>query len=189
MPKPPVLPTVNWKDVFENGREFSAWLAHDENKDNHDKIREGVENQKLTPEDESFLADLTKTVHVIAIAEAWCGDVVRNVPPLQKLANGSKQVKVRYIEREQYPDVFVRFLTNGGEAIPKFVFLSEDFVECGNWGPMPDLCREWISRGKGCNDVGKAREKVGAIYEGDPDKRMVIDEIKHLLDIASTVSL
>ena len=70
-----------------------------------------------------------------------------------------------------------RFLTNGGEAIPKFVFLSEDYVECGNWGPMPEECRRLIARGKACGDVPAARKKVALLYEADPERRVVIDEL------------
>ena len=91
---------------------------------------------------------------------------------------------MRYISREQHPEVFVRFLTNGGEAIPKFIFLSDAFVECGNWGPMPGLQRELIARGKACGDVGAARKKVAAFYEADSNNRMVVSELVHLIDIA-----
>jgi len=79
----------------------------------------------------------------------------------------------------------VRFLTNGGEAIPKFVFLNEAFVECGNWGPMPDACREVIARGKACGNIPAARRKVSAMYDADPNLRAVVTELLHLIDIAA----
>jgi hypothetical protein len=97
-------------------------------------------------------------------------------------------VNVRYVTREQQKDVFVRFLTNGGEAIPKFVFLSEDYVECGSWGPMPEECRKLIARGKACGNVPAAREKVAALYDADPDRRVVVRELLELLQTAAAVS-
>jgi hypothetical protein len=131
------------------------------------------------------LAALRRPVHVVAIAEDWCGDVARHVPALRAMEEASEQLRVRYITREQYLDVFTRYLTNGGEAIPKFIFLNDKFVECGNWGPMPAACRTLIARGKACGDVGTARKLVAAAYEADPDLRIVVDELYALVELAS----
>jgi hypothetical protein len=120
----------------------------------------------------------------LAIAEDWCGDVVRHLPIVQKMADAGKNLQVTYLTREQFPDVFARFLTNGGEAIPKFVFFNDKFVECGQWGPMPQQCRELIARGKACGDVPNARRKVAALYDLDPECRVVVAEIMTLIDIA-----
>jgi hypothetical protein len=106
------------------------------------------------------------------------------VPVLQRLAQAAPNLHVRYITREQHPDVFVRFLTNGGEAIPKLVFLSDQFVECGNWGPMPAADRVLISRGKACGDVGAARKKVGMSYQQDGERTIVVQELMALIEIA-----
>ncbi len=187
MPRPPILPTIDWKKIFDSGKDYAAWLAQKESPENCQKMDEARKALALEPHIEGFLKGLARPVHVIAIAEDWCGDVVRHVPVLQKLADMTPMLKVRFITREQHPDVFVRFLTNGGEAIPKFIFLSEQFVECGNWGPMPDLCREYISRGKAAGDVGVARKKVSALYEMDNQgKRMVIGELLRLIDVTLT---
>jgi hypothetical protein len=161
MPRPATLPIINWKVIFDSGLEYGAWLAAAESAEQRDKME--VQRQALTLETAvvGLLAALPRPVHVVAIAEDWCGDVVRHVPVLQRMAEAGPQLKVRYISREQHPEVFVRFLTNGGEAIPKFIFLSDHFVECGSWGPMPECCRELIARGKACGDVATARKKVG----------------------------
>jgi len=185
MPRPPVLPLLDWRAIFDSGLEFDAWLADAENPHYRDLMRESAARLPLPPEAEQTLASLTRPVHVVAIAEDWCGDVVRHVPALARMASATPQLRVRYISREQHPQVFVRFLTNGGEAIPKFVFLSEAFVECGNWGPMQADCREWIARGKARADVGSARARVSAAYQADPNLRQVFLELAHLVEIAS----
>ena len=186
MPRPAVLPLVDWKAVFESGQAFPDWLAAAESAENRRKIEDLRQSLVLDPQTLGFVAALPKTVHVVAIAEDWCGDVVRHVPVLQALAEAAPCLRVRFISRLQHPEVFVRFLTNGGEAIPKFIFLSEAWVECGNWGPMPAACRELIARGKACGDVAAARRKVSAWYEADSGRRMVVQELMQLLDIAAT---
>ncbi len=188
MPRPPILPVVDWKLVFSSGTQYEQWIAGAESKDHANTMEEGRRTQPLESHVMGMLGALTRPVHVVAFAEDWCGDVVRHVPVLEAVADAAPQLKTRYVTREQWPDIFARYLTNGGEAIPKFIFLSEQFVECGNWGPMPDDCRKLISRGKAAGNVGAARRKVSALYAADDTKHSVLSELLHLIDIASTTT-
>lgn len=188
MPMPPILDVVNWQEIFASGQDFDAWLAGAQNPDKKQKMQELLAEQRLDPQVEAHLKGLPRTVHVVAIAEDWCGDVVRHVPVLQRMAQATDRLHVRFIPRAQHRDVFVRFLTNGGEAIPKFVFLSESFVECGSWGPMQANCRKLIARGKASGDGKTARERVSALYDADPERRVVVEELMELVDIASALS-
>jgi len=186
MPRPATLPTIDWKAVFESGQDYAAWLAAAESPEQRDKLEAQRAALVLEPQVAGFLAALPRPVHVVAIAEDWCGDVVRHVPVLQRMAEAGPMLEVRYLTRQQWPEVFVRFLTHGGEAIPKFIFLSDRFVECGNWGPMPGACRELIARGKACGDVAAARKKVSSLYEADGNRREVLRELAHLVDVAAS---
>jgi hypothetical protein len=188
MPRPPILPTVDWRALFADAKDFETWLASGESPENQEKMRGTLAELTMPPDVASFLQALPRPVHVIAIAEDWCGDVVRHVPVLMKMAEHSPRLRVRFIAREDSPETFVRFLTNGGEAIPKFVFLSEDFVECGNWGPMPNACREYIARGKACGDGKLAREFVGDKYKSNADRQAAFEELARLADIAASPS-
>jgi len=185
MPKPPLLPVLDWASIFESGRSFAAWLESGESVENRRRMREDIERVSLENQEAAWLQALERPVHVIAIAEDWCGDVVRHVPVLERLAGASNgRLRVRYISRAQHPDVFVRFLTNGGESIPQFVCLNDRFVECGHWGPMPAACRGIIARGKACGDIPAARERVSALYAADPGRRDVVRELLELVGVA-----
>jgi len=186
MPRPATLPLIDWNAVFDSGLDYAAWLDAAESAEQREKLEDQRYALTLEPAVAGFLAALPRPVHVVAIAEDWCGDVVRHVPVLQRMAEASPQLQVRYISRQQWPDVFARFLTNGGEAIPKFIFLSDRFVECGNWGPMPEACRELIARGKACGDVSAARKKVSTRYEADANRREVVRELMNLVDVAAS---
>ena len=187
MPRPPVLPLLNWQEILAKGKAYSEWITTGESPENREQMEALRQKLTLAPHVEGFLKALPRKVHVAAFAEDWCGDVVLHTPVLQKLADTAPNLEVRYLYREDSPDAFARFLTNGGEAIPKFVFLSDNYVECGNWGPMPAMCRELIARGKACGDVSLGRKKVTGIYESDPNCRMTVEELIHLIDIASTI--
>jgi len=187
MPRSPILPVLDWREIFSHGLDYKAWIRQGESPEKRDVMEERLAGLELEAPVEGFLQALPRQVYIVAFAEDWCGDVVRHTPILQKLANAAPKLEVRYLARNDRPDVFVRFLTNGGEAIPKFVFLSEAFVECGAWGPMPALCRDIIARGKACGDVPLARQKVKAIYEAGTDSRLVTKELLHRIAIASAV--
>ncbi|MDZ4860040.1 MAG: thioredoxin family protein [Candidatus Hydrogenedentes bacterium] len=188
MPQPPILPIIDWKCVFDSGAPYQKWVGVAENREHAAAMEELRRTQQLDAHVMGLLGALARPVHVIAIAEDWCGDVVRHVPVLEALADAAPQLKTRYISRAQWPDVFIRFLTNGGEAIPKFIFFSDKFVECGNWGPMPESCRTLISRGKATGNPGVARQKVSAAYAMDDTRRDVVAELLQLIDIALTVA-
>lgn len=187
MPRPPVLPTIDWRAVFASGADFAAWIEAAESAENRGKMQTALAEMPLHPATAAYLKALPRVVHVVAIAEDWCGDVVRHVPALVRLAQATDKLKVRFIAREQHKDVFARFLTNGGEAIPKFVFLSDAFVECGNWGPMPDDCRRLIARGKASGKGGDARKRVSALYAADPACESTTRELMVLIETASAL--
>ncbi len=186
MPRPPLLPLLDWKTIFESGQEYAFWIAGAEFPAKRQTMEAFHDALELEPQTLGFLSALPRIVNVVAIAEDWCGDVVRHVPVLQRLAEVAPKLRVRFITRQQHPDVFARFLTNGGEAIPQFIFLNDAWVECGNWGPMPASGKELIARGKACDDIAAARKKVAALYEVDTHRRMAVQELVKLLDIASS---
>lgn len=189
MPQPPILPPINWPEVFNSGKTYADWLATPDDPSHVEKIMGFAARVRITELETAWLKALPREVHVLAIAETWCGDVMRHIPVLAALAERAPRLQLRCTSRAAHPDVFARFLTNGGEAIPKFVFLSDKFTECGNWGPMPEACRRLISRGKGLGDVGLARQRVSALYDADPNLREVTRELIDLIDIASSTAL
>lgn len=186
MPAPTILPPIDWPGIFEGGRDYEAWLAAGKTPGSAEAMRTLVEELVFEPQVSAFLAALERDVHVIAIAEDWCPDVIRHVPVLQKMADTTPRVKVSYIGRKSNPEVLVRHLTTGGESIPKFIFFNHEFVECGSWGPMPQVCREMIARGRAAGDIAGARNNIASLYNADPTRRIVVDEFIKLIDIAST---
>jgi thiol-disulfide isomerase/thioredoxin len=188
MPKPPNLPVLDWERLFRSGLDWTHWLETAGKPENRQDLESKLSELALDPHAKAFVAALAGKVHVVAIAEDWCGDVRRHVPVLQALADAAGgRLEVRYVSRDVGKEVFLRHLTNGGEAIPKFVFLSERFVETGNWGPMPLAEKRIVARGKAAGDIPSARALVAARYAADPRKLDVLRELLDLIDVASTV--
>lgn len=186
MPRPPIIEQLNWREIFSAGQTFSNWIKNAESPQQASAIERNLSELNLPLNARDFLAKLNRNIHVVAIAEDWCGDVVRHVPALEKMVQATDKLLTRYVARQAVPEVFVRYLTNGGEAIPKFIFLNDSFIECANWGAMPERCRELIARGKACGDVPAARKKISELYRQDAQLHEVFRELLHCLDIASS---
>jgi len=186
MPRPPILPVPDRAAIFNAGVSFEEWLdrAPEEEQENAGKMRAAVADVQVPHDAGLACAHVPRPVKVIAFAECWCGDVVLHTPVLMALANCSDKIEVSFLARAENPDYFARFLTNGGEAVPKFVFLNEACTEVGSWGPMPSTPRKLIAMGKGCGDVATARKKVSAFYQFD-EHRETIAELVDLIETAS----
>jgi hypothetical protein len=64
---------------------------------------------------------------LLAIAEAWCGDVYRELPTAIRIAEAAG-LDLRIFLRDENPDIMDEFLSNHGKsrAIPVFVFYTAD---------------------------------------------------------------
>jgi hypothetical protein len=64
---------------------------------------------------------------ILALAEAWCGDVYRELPTTVRIAEATG-LELRIFYRDENPDIMDEFLSNEGKsrAIPVFVFYTEN---------------------------------------------------------------
>jgi hypothetical protein len=179
------IPPLDLKAVFSAGKTYADWLNAAQNPRMRQDLDRYYAEAAIPAETAAHVKALTRPVHVLAIAEDWCGDVRRNTPVLAKICDLNPNVlRLRCVAKESDPNLMVRYLTNAAEAIPIFVFFNENFVEVGNWGPRPAECKRLIARGKAANDIDTAREKVMAFYTQDKHQS-TIAEIVGLVDLAS----
>lgn len=182
MPRPNVTQPVSLKDYFEKGMSWEAWLKSAEDAEQAKRMNENAGKVDVPATTQTFLKSLKRPVHVLAIAEDWCGDVVHNAPVMARLGSvAPDQLKVKWMHR--VPEVIVRYLTNGAEAIPKFVFLTDTFVEIGNWGPRPEACKQAMARAKALGNTKLAYDFIGSYYEKDKHQT-TIKELCALAEIA-----
>lgn len=81
---------------------------------------------------------------LLVIAADWCGDAANTVPVAARLADLVPGLELRVLERDQYPDVMARYLTDGTRSIPIIIALDADLRELGHWGPRPVVLQEWV---------------------------------------------
>jgi len=114
---------------FEQGLRYADFLA--QATVNRDKFGLYYKESPLTADDLAFFKRAAAVPNgpakILAIAEAWCGDVYRDLPTVARIAEATG-MDLRVFLRDQNPDIMDEFLSNEGKsrAIPVFVFYTRD---------------------------------------------------------------
>jgi hypothetical protein len=99
---------------------------------NRDRVEANEARVEFDPDDLAAFRSLNGPIHVLALAEDWCGDVIANLPILGKLARESGTLDLRIFLRDQNKDLMQRYLNQGKfESIPVFAFFDDQFTELG----------------------------------------------------------
>jgi hypothetical protein len=114
---------------FEQGLRYADFLA--QATVNRDKFELYYSDSALSTEDVSFFKKAATLPNgpakILALAEAWCGDVYRELPTVVRIAEAT-EADLRIFLRDENPDIMDEFLSNGGKsrAIPVFVFYTKE---------------------------------------------------------------
>jgi hypothetical protein len=123
------------RERFEQGMTYEAYK--DQMTRNRERLEENERTVALSAEDVRFFAQLPR-LHVLVLAEDWCGDVINNLPVLARLAEASGTLDLRLFLRDQNLDLMDQYLNQGvHRSIPTFVFFDQDFRELGHWIERP----------------------------------------------------
>ncbi len=112
-------------------------------KENQDRFKENLGNVELEARDEARIAEVNRPLRVVVIAEDWCGDVLRYLPVLVRMASKADQWEIRVFYRDANPDLMERWLKNGTlRSIPVIAFFDQDWNEIGYYQERPKAVYE-----------------------------------------------
>ena len=106
----------------------------------------------------------------VVITEPWCGDAANAVPVIAKITKQNKNIKLRFILRDENPEVMDEYLTNGSRSIPILINLdAENLKEIGIWGPRPQILQDLVTSFKQKNNYlsEELKEKIQLWYAND----------------------
>ena len=121
--------TVVTPTRFEQGLTWADFLA--QATVNRDKFEKYYAESALTADDLAFFkkaaAQPNGPARILALAEAWCGDVYRELPTIARIAEATG-ADLRVFLRDENPDIMDEYLSNNGKsrAIPVFVFYTKE---------------------------------------------------------------
>jgi hypothetical protein len=143
------------RERFAQGLVYDAWKAQmTRNRETFEANERGLE---LSEADLAPFRALSRPLHVLVLAEDWCGDVVANLPILGRIASETGVLDLRIFLRDQSDDLMSLYLNQGRfKSIPVFAFFDDAFREVGRFLERPASVTELRAR--------KRRE----IYASDP---------------------
>ena len=126
---------------FEQGFTYADYIA--QIKVNKARFEEFYQNFQLKPEETSTLRDLARRpdgpAKMLVLGEDWCGDVVRGLPVLARVAEAAG-LELRIFPRDQHHDIMNEFLKNGQYmSIPTAVFYTRDHQYICHWIERPEV--------------------------------------------------
>ena len=125
---------MNLFEKFRLGQGYADFIARYANEGQKQRWRQVHEQVALTDAQRQLLAAFRRTVNVLCLAGAWCGDCIGQCPAFEHFAAAAPVIRVRYLDRDEHADVQRELQINGGNRVPVVVFLSEDGYEVGRYG-------------------------------------------------------
>ncbi len=125
----PTATTIVTPTRYAQGLTYANFLA--QAAVNVDKFEQNYKSAPLSAEDLAFFKRAASQpggpAKILAIGEAWCGDVYRELPTVARIAEVTG-MDLRVFLRDENPDIMDEFLSNDGKsrAIPVFVFYTAD---------------------------------------------------------------
>jgi hypothetical protein len=131
---PSAFPTLPWTSAFEQALPYDTFLERFANPVQRMRWNDMHTRTCLTPEQTALLGGFTRSMPVLCLAGAWCGDCVNQCPAFDHFARASQVIHLRFLDRDLRPDVRDALSINAGHRVPVVVFLSEDGHEVIRYG-------------------------------------------------------
>jgi Thioredoxin len=138
---------------------------------------------KLEPSLVETAKNVTRKMIWLTLTEGWCGDAAQNLPIIEKIADESPNIEIRYLLRDENLELMDKYLTEGGRSIPKLICLDgETLGEIGTWGARPQVLQDYFHELKQQGlEKPEIIEKVQRWYNEDKGKSLEAEFEKLLL--------
>lgn len=153
---------IDWQAKFEAGLDYGAFLERFGNPGDRRRWQEVYEQMVLSDAQRALLASFTREMNVLCLAGAWCGDCVDQCPILQRFAEASECIRLRFLDRDAHADVQEELSINAGRRVPVVVFLAKDFHEVARYGERTLARYRQLARQRLGVAVGAADEDAPA---------------------------
>lgn len=74
----------------------------------------------------------------LVLTESWCGDAAPILPIMNAIEESCPGLQLRIADRDDHPELMVRFQTDGALSIPKLLVVNPEGTRVlTSWGPRP----------------------------------------------------
>ncbi len=125
---------MDYAAKFEQGLDYADFLAKYATDDQKARWAGMEERITLTDAQRTLLSGFVREMKVLVVSGAWCGDCVEQCPILLRFAEATDKIRLRFVDRDDHPDLASDLSVCGGNRVPAVLFLSEDDHPCGRYG-------------------------------------------------------
>lgn len=125
---------MDWKPFIQQGSAYHDFLQEFGQAHHRQRWQAGYEQIRLREEQLVVLKSFARPMKVLCLAGAWCGDCVKQCPILQRFAEATDTIDLRFLDRDAHPQATRELSINAGQRVPVVVFCAEDGHECGRFG-------------------------------------------------------
>lgn len=131
---------------FAQGLTYANYI--DQIKVNKARFEDFYNNFQVTSDETDALKALSQRpggpTKMLVLGEDWCGDVVRGMPVLARMAEAGG-LEMRVFPRDEHQDIMNEFLKNGQwMSIPTAVFYTSDDQYICHWIERPEVAEREI---------------------------------------------
>ncbi len=154
---------MNLFDKYRLGFTYPDFLARYADDGQKQRWRQVHEQVGLTPAQRELLRSFRRSMPVLCLAGAWCGDCINQCPIFEHFAAAAPAIQVRYLDRDEHADAQGELQINAGNRVPVVVFFSEDGHEVARYGERTLSKYRQMMRAK-----AGANFPTGIVVPGDP---------------------
>ena len=152
-----------FRRVFRDALAYPGYLATGNVRERAAWARVEAAVPPLPDDAGSRLDPAGRIVNVLCLSGIWCGDCVRSVPIVARLAEAAgPSVALRFVDRDAIPELRDELRVLGAMRVPIVLFLTEDFHEIGRYGDRPLT----VYREKAATELGAACPLPGSADGG-----------------------
>lgn len=116
------------KKSFARAVGWNAFFSDSGHK--RDELAQMLESLEPDPDILEFLAE-KGPMHILALGETWCPDVIHHFPLLKKLEDRIPDLIVRYLGSDKEKELMGELHAEKSNTIPTILFLDSEFQEMG----------------------------------------------------------
>ena len=125
---------MNLFDKYALGHDYQTFIAKYANDVQKERWKTVLCQVQLKADQKALLAGFKRTMPVLCLAGAWCGDCINQCPIFARFAAEFPGIQVRYLDRDEHADVQQELKICGGNRVPVLVFFTEDGQEIARYG-------------------------------------------------------
>ena len=125
---------TSWSSIFADALPYVSFL--DRHATSAQRARwDAMHAQfELLPTQRNVLESFVRSMPVVCLAGTWCGDCIQQCPVFDHFAQATRQINLRFVDRDALPALRDALAINGGHRVPVVVFLSEDWFKVARYG-------------------------------------------------------